>query len=181
MANCLCFPKFQIPSCSSVISRSLTKSILFSWRAAAHEATLQSNKQWMVGSDQIILIKLDRISAGQQMLDDAACLCLLLWCKEEVMDQLNCNQDRLYQSLEAKMMKRDIFACWRDYRIIVTCNNGASGSELSWGFAWQNFPYVKFLKVILDGWSNIISLKRKHFCSDIRPSYQWSEYSTLSL
>ena len=31
------------------------------------------------------------------------------------MDQLNCNQDRLYQSLEAKMMKRDIFACWRDY------------------------------------------------------------------
>lgn len=83
-------------------------------------------------------------------------LCLLLWCKEEGNGSIKPQSRSAYQSLEAKLMKRNIFACFRDY--IVTCNNGASGSEPSWGFAWQNFQCVKFLKVVLDAWSNILFL-----------------------
>ena len=51
-------------------------------------------KQTMNGSDQIILIKLDRISAGQQMFDDAACVCYYD-VRRRVMDQLDRNQDQL--------------------------------------------------------------------------------------
>ena len=70
----------------------------------------------MNGSDQIILIKLDiRISAGQQMFDDAACVCYYdVIIRRRVMDQLNRNQDQLISSLEAKEMKSSIFACCWD-------------------------------------------------------------------
>ena len=70
----------------------------------------------MNGSDQIILIKLDiRISAGQQMFDDAACVCYYdVIIRRRVMDQLNRNQDQLISCLEAKEMKSSIFACCGD-------------------------------------------------------------------